>query len=198
MTSFPYKRIVVIGVTSSGKSTLAETLAERFGMSFIELDALHWEPNWQEAPNDVFRARVEKATQAETWTVAGNYSVVRDITWPKADALIWLDYPLLLVLRQLTRRTFLRWWNQELLWGTNREPIWVHFKLWSKESLFHWLFRTYWRRKREYTMLLSQPANQHLKLFRFKHPNETQQWLESFENPVNAMEQSAWTSSSRN
>lgn len=46
MTPFPYKRAVIIGVTSSGKSTLAENLAKRFGHHFIELDALHWEPHW--------------------------------------------------------------------------------------------------------------------------------------------------------
>lgn len=181
MSPFPYKRIVVIGVTSSGKSTLAENLAKQFEMHFIELDALHWEPGWQEAPNDIFRARVEEATQAEKWTVAGNYSIVRDITWPKADAVIWLDYPFLLVLGQLTRRTFLRWWNREVLWGTNRESLWGHFKLWSKESLFHWLVRTYWRRKREYTSLLSQSENKHLQVIRLKHPKETQKWLEKFQ-----------------
>jgi shikimate kinase len=45
MSAFPYKHVVVVGVTSSGKSTLAEKLAKRFGYKFIELDALHWEPN---------------------------------------------------------------------------------------------------------------------------------------------------------
>src|SRR5215211_387588 len=71
MVPFPYHHIVVIGTTSSGKSTLAERLAERLDMDFIELDALHWEPNWQEAPLEVFRARVEAATQAKRWVVAG-------------------------------------------------------------------------------------------------------------------------------
>jgi adenylate kinase family enzyme len=184
MSTFPYERIVIIGVTSSGKSTLAETLAKCLDMDFIELDALHWEPGWQEAPDEVFRARVEKATQAERWAVAGNYRVVRDITWPKADALIWLDYPFLLVLRQLTRRTFVRWWKQELLWGTNIEPLWAHFKLWSQESLFHWLVKTYWRRKREFTKLLSQPEYQRLKVFHFKHPSETEKWLKGMEQIV--------------
>jgi len=109
MSAFPYKCVVVIGVTSSGKSTLAEKLATRFGHSFIELDVLHWEPDWQEASLEILRARVEKAIQAETWIVAGNYQVVRDMTWPKAEAVIWLDYPFLTVLWQLTRRTFQRW-----------------------------------------------------------------------------------------
>ena len=49
MSTFPYHRIVVIGTTSSGKSTLAERLGAQLGMNFIELDALHWESNWQKA-----------------------------------------------------------------------------------------------------------------------------------------------------
>lgn len=179
MDRFPYKRAVVIGVTSSGKSTLAENIAKRFGHNFIELDALHWEPNWQGAPLEVFRARVEEATQAEKWIVAGNYHVVRDLIWPQAEAIIWLDYSLLTVLGQLTRRTFRRWWTQELLWGTNREPLLDHFKLWSQDSLYHWLFRTYWRRKREVPIVLSQPEHLHLRLIRFNNPDETRRWLES-------------------
>ena len=179
MSTFPYKRLVVIGVTSSGKSTLAEKLAERFGLNYAELDALYWEPNWQAAPLEVFRARVEKATQAETWIVAGNYRVVRDLVWPKAEAILWLDYSLLTVVWQLTRRTFQRWWTQELLWGTNREPLWKHLEFWSKDSLYNWLFKTYWRRKSEYSTLLAQPEHQHLKLIWFKHPGETEEWLKS-------------------
>jgi len=178
MSSFPYNRVVVIGVTSSGKSTLAEKLAKRFNLHYIELDALHWEPNWQEAPPEVFRARVEAATHAEKWIVAGNYRAIRDLIWPKAEAVIWLDYPLPTVLWQLTRRTFTRWWTQELLWGTNQEPLMTHFKLWSQDSLYHWLFKTYWGRKREYPVLLSQPEYQHLKLIQFKRPRETDEWLE--------------------
>ncbi len=122
---------------------------------------------------------MEKAAQAERWSVAGNYSVVRDLIWPKAEAVIWLDYPFMTVLGQLTRRTFRRWWTKEVLWGTNVEPFLVHFKLWSQDSLFHWLFKTYWRRKREIPPLFSLPEYQHLKLIRFQHPAETESWLAS-------------------
>ncbi|HEX9333284.1 MAG TPA: hypothetical protein VF896_15430 [Anaerolineales bacterium] len=177
MSSFPYKRVVVVGVTSSGKSTLAEKLAKHFNLNYIELDALNWEPNWQAAPLEIFRARVEAVTQAEKWVVAGNYYVVRDLIWHKATTVIWLDYSLGRIFWQLTRRTLIRSRTQELLWGTNRKPLLIHFKLWSQESLFHWLFKTYWRRKLEIPMLLSRPEHQHLKLIRFKHPKETDEWL---------------------
>jgi len=175
--TFPYRRIVVVGTTSSGKSTLAERLSARLGLDFVELDALHWEPNWKKAEDKIFRARVDAATQAEHWVAAGNYHVVRDVVWPRAEAVIWLDYPLWTIFWQLTRRTFTRWWKRELLWGTNRENLWLHFKLWSDESLYHWLFKTYWRRKREFPMLLAQPENAHLHLIHFYLPKETEEWL---------------------
>ena len=182
-SAFSYKRIVVIGTTSSGKSTLAQHLAKKIRADFIELDALHWEPNWTEAPLEVFRGRVSAATQAQAWVVAGNYHVVRDLVWPQAEAVIWLDYALPRIFWQLTRRTFTRWWTQELLWGVNREKLWTHFKLWSDESLYHWLFKTYWRRKREYPQLFALPENQHLKVFHFKNPKETEAWMEKIETP---------------
>jgi hypothetical protein len=93
MIPFTYKRIVVVGTTSSGKSTLAERLANKLEHDFIELDALHWEPGWKDAPLDVFRERVETATRARAWVVAGNYSSARDIVWSRAEAVVWLDYP---------------------------------------------------------------------------------------------------------
>jgi adenylate kinase family enzyme len=179
MEQFSFHRLVVVGTTSSGKSTLAKQIAERFGYDFIELDALHWEPNWQEAPLEVFRGRVETATQAPAWVVAGNYHVVRDLVWSKAEAVIWLDYPLWTIFRRLWKRTWRRWWFQEELWNGNRERLWWHFKIWSDESLFKWLFKTYWRRKREYPILLKLPEHRHLKVIQFKTPQEAEDWLET-------------------
>jgi adenylate kinase family enzyme len=178
VSEFPYHRIVIVGTTSSGKSTLAKQLAQKLDLDFIELDALHWEPNWTEAPEEVFRSRVERAIQAEAWVVAGNYHVVRDLVWPRAEAVVWLDYPFLLVFWRLLTRTFRRAITREVLWNGNIEPFWLHFKLWSDESLFHWLFKTYWRRKREFPQLFAQPRNDHLQIVHLRTQKETDLWLE--------------------
>jgi len=177
LMKFPYQRLVVVGTTSSGKSTMAEILSRKLNLDFIELDALHWEAKWMEAPDDIFRQRVETAISSDRWVIAGNYHSVRDLIWPRADAVIWLDYSLWTIFWQLTRHTLKRWWAQELLWGTNRENLWTHFKLWSQDSLYHWLFKTYWRRKREYPQLLSEPRNAHLAVFRFKSAREADTWV---------------------
>jgi adenylate kinase family enzyme len=174
---FPSKRIVVVGTTSSGKSTLASQLAEKIGGDFIELDAMHWEPDWVEAPNEVFRERVEMAIKSATWVVAGNYRVVRDVIWQRAEAIIWLDYPLHIVFWRLLTRTIRRVVTREKLFAGNVENGWTHLKLWSEESLFHWLFKTYWRRKREYPQLFALPENNHLNVIHFKHPNEANDWM---------------------
>jgi adenylate kinase family enzyme len=177
MPSFPYKRIVVVGATGCGKSTLAENLAHKLGLNYIELDALYWKPDWVGSSNEEFREKVEAAIQTPGWALAGNYSVVRDMIWPRAEAVVWLDYPFFLILGRLLRRTWIRWRTKELLWGTNYEPLWVHFKLWSKDSLVNWLFQTYWRRKRTYPQFFAQPEHTHLKIFRFKNPQEMETWL---------------------
>jgi adenylate kinase family enzyme len=178
MAAFPHRRIVVVGATSSGKSTLASQIAEKIGADYIELDALHWEPNWVEAPDEIFRERVEVAIKSNAWVVAGNYHVVRDLVWRRAETIIWLDYPFHVVFWRLLKRTIYRSITKEELFAGNVENFWMHLKLWSEESLFHWLFKTYWRRKREYPLLFALPENARLKLIRFNHPKETKQWLD--------------------
>lgn len=179
MSGFPYKRIAVIGTTGSGKSTLAETLSIRFNIPYVELDALFWESGWQEADPFVFWERVEDAITGDAWVTAGNYRSVQHMIWDRAEAVIWLDFPLHILFWRLLTRTIRRAVTQEELWNGNRETFWWHLKLWSQDSLFHWLFRTYWRRKREFPMLLSLPGYEHLKVYRFQHPQELEKWLKS-------------------
>jgi adenylate kinase family enzyme len=177
MVPFHYRCVVVVGVTGSGKSLLARRLSQKLGVNFIELDALYWKPDWVESGDEEFRAKVEAATLAPGWVLAGNYANVRKIIWPHAEAVIWLDYPFLLVLERLWSRTWRRWRTKELLWGTNYERLLPQFKLWSKESLFNWLLQSYGRHKRLYPQLFASPEYSHLKVYRFKRPDDTEEWI---------------------
>jgi adenylate kinase family enzyme len=175
----PHRKWVVIGTTSSGKSTLGSRLAGRLGLDFIELDALHWQPNWRPAEPGEFRASVENAMASGGWVAAGNYSEVRHLLWSNAEAIVWLDYPFPVVFWRLLKRTIRRGITQEELWNGNREKFWWHLKLWSDDSLFHWLFKTYWRRKQEFPRLLALPEYSHLHLTQLKTPREAEEWLAS-------------------
>lgn len=179
MDIFSHTRIVVVGTTSSGKSTLAKSLGKKLDLDYVELDALYWQPNWVGTPDDEFIKKISDATRGDRWVVAGNYSRTRPIIWSRAQVIIWLDYSLPLIFWRLITRTIRRSLSQELLWGTNRDRFWIHFKLWSDESLVKWLFKTYGRRKREIPELFAKPEYQHLKVIRFISPKDTQKWLES-------------------
>ncbi|MBI5957259.1 MAG: AAA family ATPase [Chloroflexi bacterium] len=173
------QRIAVIGVTGSGKTTLAARLARQFGACHIELDALHWGPHWTEAPLDVFRARVDDALSVNAWVIDGNYRKVRDIIWARADTVIWLDYALPVILARLFKRTLRRVLTREELWSGNRET--VRGALFSRNSLFIWALKTYRRRKREYPVWLTKPEYQHLTLIRLTSPRAADDWLKQLE-----------------
>lgn len=179
MSAFPYKRIAVIGTTGSGKSTLAERLSQKLGIPYIEMDALYWEPGWQEADPYKFWDRVEDAIEPGAWVIVGNYRLVQPMIWDKAETIIWLDFPLYILLWRLFTRTIRQAWRREELWNGNRETLWRFLRFWSRDSLIYWLFKTYWMRKREYSVWLSLPGYEHLKVFHFKHPRELERWFAS-------------------
>ena len=39
-------RIVVVGTSGVGKTTLAKDIAAALAIPHVELDALHWDPGW--------------------------------------------------------------------------------------------------------------------------------------------------------
>ena len=168
-------RIAVVGTSGSGKTTLARQLAQRLRIPHIELDAIYWGPDWTPAPPDVFRERATVALNGRTWTVDGNYSAVRDVVWRRADTLVWLDYPLPVVIGRVTSRTIHRAVTGERLWSNNRENL--RQALFSRDSMILYALRTYRRRRKQYPLLLGDPQYAHLHVVRLQWPGAAQKWL---------------------
>ena len=170
------KRISVIGATGSGKTTLAGKIAQHLAIPHFETDSVYWGPNWQPIPLDEFRLWMDTATRGEQWVVDGNYSKVRDLVWGRADTLVWLDYPLLLVFWRLLRRSIPRVFTRVELWNGNYETFRGMFL--SRDSLFVWLFQSYPHQKRTYPVLVTEPMFSHLAFVRLKSPREAASWLD--------------------
>lgn len=175
MASSAWERIAVVGVTGSGKTTLAGTLAQRFTVTHVELDSLYWGPGWTEAPREVFRERVAHALSGPAWVVDGNYGQARDLVWSRATALVWLDYGWPVIFWRLARRTFQRVAAREELWNGNREN-WRE-ALFSRDSIFLWALKSRPKHQRDYPMLLSRPEYSHLRVVRLRSPRVTERWL---------------------
>ena len=169
------QRISVVGTSGSGKTTLAQQLAQQFQIPHVELDALHWEPNWMAADPQIFRDRVVEALSGDRWVIDGNYSKVRDIIWSRADTIVFLDYNFWLVLRQLLRRTLRRSFNQEELWNGNRETIRTSF--FSQESVLLWMLQTHPQNHKKYPLLFQNPEYAHLSVIQLQSPQAAAEWL---------------------
>lgn len=174
-------RIAVVGTTGTGKTTLAQTLAQRFHLPFVELDALYWGPNWAPASMEDFRAQVKQEVLKNAWVLDGNYSRARDLIWPRTQTMIWLDYSLPLVICRLTTRTFRRIFTREELWNGNRETVKGAF--FQRDSLFLWAIRTHRPHRRQFETALQRPEYAHLTVIRHHSPREASLWLANLDTP---------------
>ncbi len=173
------KRVSVVGTTGSGKTTMARALSLLLGSPHVELDALFWEPRWKMADLPVFRLRVASAVAGDAWVIDGGYSAVRDLIWPRADTVIWLDYPLTVILPRLVRRIVARVQDKSELWpGTgNRETI--RNAIFSRDPLVWFAIRTHRNRRRRIEEMLRRPEYAHLQLHRLTRPADADRWLEA-------------------
>jgi hypothetical protein len=68
-------RILVYGVTGSGKTTIARQIAARTGLPWHEVDNLTWEPGWVIVPVEEQRRRIEEICAGERWILDTAYNL---------------------------------------------------------------------------------------------------------------------------
>ncbi|NKC01649.1 MAG: hypothetical protein GKR90_24540 [Pseudomonadales bacterium] len=161
-------RILVWGNSCSGKSSLAELLATTIEAPFVELDALNWLPNWvglNTTDPDRLLRRIEEATGGDAWVVAGSYSEQSQVAfWPNLETIVWLDLPRHLLIRRCLKRSFLRWWRKELLWGTNYESFVKQLQFWrGEESLLWWVWTQHANKRADSIRYMTDPSWQHIR-----------------------------------
>jgi adenylate kinase family enzyme len=159
-------RVVVIGTSCSGKTTLARRLASILGTRHVELDSLYWGPGWTPRPD--FRQAVLVAAEGPRWVIDGNYSAVRDMIWRRCTSIVWLDYSFARVFSRALRRTGRRIITRERLYADNRETI--RGALFDIDGIPWWVVRTHGRRRREFPALFERAEYGHATVIRLPTP----------------------------
>lgn len=170
-------RISILGRTGSGKTTLARELAAAIGVPHVELDALYFGPDFSTAPLPLLRERTIAALAGGRWVADGNKSAVRDLVWPRADTIVWLDYPLVVSLWRLGRRAL---WRTSVLKAQSA-------KTGGKGSLPRQMIsagrgvlkalRSHRGQHRTYPKMFAESKNSHLAVVRLRSPRATRRWL---------------------
>jgi adenylate kinase family enzyme len=145
----------------------------------IELDALHHDAGWQEAPAEVLRARVDAALAeaSDGWVVDGNYQgKIGNSVAERADTVVLLDLPHRVALRRVLWRTARRVVVGKELWNGNRETL---RNALSRDSIVWWVIRhhgtyeTRWRPRLE--------PLEHVSVVRLRSAREVRAWLQSIQ-----------------
>jgi adenylate kinase family enzyme len=176
-----FQRVAVVGATGTGKTTLTRELCRLIDAPHIELDAARYEADWHMVSEKAFRDKVVASVGTDRWVVEGNYTDVQDLIWIRAQLLVWLDFPLRVVLWRLLRRTFLRLLTGEVFASGTREQL---SRILGKRSIFIWAIRSHRRRRRLYEELLATPRYAHLQVVRLRSPSAVEDWLAGVSEPA--------------
>jgi adenylate kinase family enzyme len=165
------KRVLVAGTSGAGKTTLAVRLGRVLEVPHVEIDALFHGPDW--VPRGSFAADVEAFSAQPSWVTEWQYSAVRGLLAERADLLVWLDLPRVLVMRQVTVRTVRRRLRRELLWNGNIEPP-FRTLLTNPEHIVRWAWTTHSKSTQRIAALRQErPA---LDIVRLRSQREMRQW----------------------
>lgn len=99
------RRIMIVGISGGGKSTLARRIDSRFQLDYQSLDRdVFWLPGWQLRDDATQREMVRELVARERWVMDGTNTSTFDLRVPRADLVIWVRIPRIFALIGVYRR----------------------------------------------------------------------------------------------
>jgi adenylate kinase family enzyme len=167
------ERVIVVGTSGAGKTTLAGRIAARLGIEHIEIDALFHGPGW--TPRPEFLEDVRAFAGRDAWVTEWQYEAARPVLLERATLAVWLDYPVWLRMSRSVCRTVRRRLRRAELWNGNREgPLWR--VLVDDDHIIRWA----WRTRHKYDDLrarLDAEGRADLPLVRLRSQAQADAWL---------------------
>ena len=151
------RRILVYGVTGSGKTTLARSISEATGLPWHSVDdEIGWLPGWVERPTGDQRDIAERICRQETWVLDTAYGKWAEVPLARVELIVALDYPRVVSLQRLVRRTVRRAVTRQEACNGNTES-WR--KVFSPDSILVWHFRSWARKRARIRQWVADPAS---------------------------------------
>ena len=98
-------RVLVIGCSGGGKSTLSDKIAKKYDLKLVSIDRdVRWLPGWQERKKDQQRTIISKIVKQERWVIDGSGASSFDLRLPRTDLVLWVRVPRHIALLGLARR----------------------------------------------------------------------------------------------
>lgn len=101
-------RILIIGISGSGKSTFANKLGKALNREVIHLDKVYYPYPFSKKHiqnRDEWKQKVRDLVVKEKWIIDGHYNSTLDIRVPRADIIIFFNFNKLLCFYRVCKRT---------------------------------------------------------------------------------------------
>ncbi|AYG59076.1 AAA family ATPase [Rhizobium jaguaris] len=99
------ERILIIGCSGTGKSTLARSIASLRGLTYVSMDRdIFWLPGWKHRPRPEAIALIKQAVAGPRWIMDGNSPGTLPLRLPHTDIVIWRRPPRHVALRGVISR----------------------------------------------------------------------------------------------
>lgn len=133
-------RILVMGCSGGGRSTLSLKIASRFGLDYVSIDRdVLWLQGWVERGKDEQRAVIVSKVQGDRWIMDGTNPSTFDIRLPRTDFVIWVRMPRLLCIWGAVSR-WVKWIGRtrpEMALGCKEKIDWEFLRfIWTFEEKF--------------------------------------------------------------
>lgn len=172
----PARRILVYGVTGSGKTVLARRIADLLGLETVLVDELCWLPGWVQRTEEQQRRLLAEVCGREAWVLDSAWGVWTDLALSRTELVVALDYPRWLSLGRLLRRTVARVVDRRPICNGNTETLTQSL---SRDSIIAWHFRSYASKRRRIDAWEADPEMP--PVLRLRHPREAETWLAGLE-----------------
>lgn len=167
------ERILIIGCGGSGKTTLARQLGEITGLPVVHLDQIFWSPgDWHHLSQQYFDDALALELEKPQWIMDGNYDRTLEKRLEQCDAVIYLDFPMLI--------SFFGWIGRVTgNWGKAREDMAPGCKEWFDPEMAVWIWKFNRENRKKYYKILETAAGK--KVWILKNRRQVKKFLRDLE-----------------
>ncbi|MBI2030393.1 hypothetical protein HYT05_02115 [Candidatus Kaiserbacteria bacterium] len=162
-------KILVVGVSASGKSVFSRALGKCTGIPVTYVDALMWKPGWNYIGDEETIALLDEVSQGTKWIIEGFIDKkAQPFVIERADTIIYLDYSRIVTAWRYIKRS----------WMHRKDPR-PELEGSPDTFSFEFLVRV-WKRKEVYYLNKSLAAmSDQSKLIRLTSPRQAKTFLKA-------------------